>query len=148
MKTHPNAMKTHCKRGHPYSEENTYVTLVGRRQCKACRAFLAALPKPEKLQRRIDRARAKAEAKKAANMTREERDRAFRQTLLARANAKAITAVAEAKKLAESLVPVRLCKRGHPLDPTYRGCKECSKQFLRSVRKFTSKNLGTKRPTP
>ena len=31
-----NARKTHCKRGHPFDEENTYVFSDGRRQCKAC----------------------------------------------------------------------------------------------------------------
>lgn len=28
---------THCKRGHEFTDENTYVTKVGIRQCKACR---------------------------------------------------------------------------------------------------------------
>lgn len=38
-----NAIKTHCKRGHPFDEENTYVikpspsTPHGGRQCKTCR---------------------------------------------------------------------------------------------------------------
>jgi hypothetical protein len=30
-----NARKTHCKRGHPFDEENTYIQ-GGRRQCRAC----------------------------------------------------------------------------------------------------------------
>lgn len=29
--------KTHCRRGHRYSPENTYITNVGSRQCRACR---------------------------------------------------------------------------------------------------------------
>ena len=33
-----NASKTHCRNGHPYSESNTYRTLKGERQCRACRA--------------------------------------------------------------------------------------------------------------
>jgi hypothetical protein len=28
--------KTHCPQGHPYSEENTYRTARGHRQCRAC----------------------------------------------------------------------------------------------------------------
>lgn len=28
--------QTHCKRGHPFDEENTYRTSDGRRQCKSC----------------------------------------------------------------------------------------------------------------
>lgn len=32
-----NARKTHCPQGHPYDEENTYVTKTGVRQCKTCR---------------------------------------------------------------------------------------------------------------
>jgi group I intron endonuclease len=30
------AARTHCKRGHPFSEANTYVTPDGRRECRAC----------------------------------------------------------------------------------------------------------------
>lgn len=29
--------KTHCKRGHEFTEENTYVTKTGLRHCKSCR---------------------------------------------------------------------------------------------------------------
>lgn len=29
--------KTHCKRGHEYNQENTYVRKDGRRQCNPCR---------------------------------------------------------------------------------------------------------------
>lgn len=30
------ANQTHCKRGHPFTEENTRITSKGRRQCRAC----------------------------------------------------------------------------------------------------------------
>jgi hypothetical protein len=34
---HHNASKTHCKWGHAFDEENTYVTPSnGKRQCRAC----------------------------------------------------------------------------------------------------------------
>lgn len=32
-----NARKTHCKHGHEFTVENTYITPAGGRQCKACR---------------------------------------------------------------------------------------------------------------
>lgn len=43
------AAKTHCKHGHPFSEENTAIDPRGGRRCKACgrertRAFYAAHP--------------------------------------------------------------------------------------------------------
>jgi WhiB family redox-sensing transcriptional regulator len=31
---HPQASKTHCKRGHPFDAENTYYTPDGRRRCR------------------------------------------------------------------------------------------------------------------
>lgn len=31
-----NALRTHCKRGHAFTPENTYITVVGGRQCRAC----------------------------------------------------------------------------------------------------------------
>jgi hypothetical protein len=34
-----NAAKTHCKRGHPFDEENTYVNKRGGRCCRACARF-------------------------------------------------------------------------------------------------------------
>lgn len=36
-------MKTHCRKGHPYSGDNLYLDPRGERQCKACRRvqFLA-----------------------------------------------------------------------------------------------------------
>lgn len=30
--------RTHCRRGHPYDEANTYITPEGKRQCRACKA--------------------------------------------------------------------------------------------------------------
>lgn len=33
----PNASATHCRRGHRYTAENTYVTKTGQRQCRQCR---------------------------------------------------------------------------------------------------------------
>lgn len=32
-----NARKTHCKRGHPFDEDNTYVMPSGGRSCRACK---------------------------------------------------------------------------------------------------------------
>lgn len=32
-----NADKTHCPRGHPYNEANTYIDPSGRRRCRTCR---------------------------------------------------------------------------------------------------------------
>lgn len=31
-----NAQKTHCAGGHPFDEENTYVSPKGQRKCRAC----------------------------------------------------------------------------------------------------------------
>jgi WhiB family redox-sensing transcriptional regulator len=33
---HPQASKTHCKRGHRFSPENTYYTPDGHRRCRTC----------------------------------------------------------------------------------------------------------------
>jgi len=34
---HPNRLRTHCKRGHEFTEENTYVSTNGRwRSCRIC----------------------------------------------------------------------------------------------------------------
>jgi hypothetical protein len=35
--THPQAVKTHCPSGHPYSEDNTYIHPTGQRVCRTCR---------------------------------------------------------------------------------------------------------------
>jgi hypothetical protein len=35
-KRHYNVRKTHCKRGHAYSPENTYITKRGGRSCRTC----------------------------------------------------------------------------------------------------------------
>ena len=35
------AKVTHCPYGHPYSEENTYVSSKGHRQCNICRRYRA-----------------------------------------------------------------------------------------------------------
>ncbi|HXJ92652.1 MAG TPA: HNH endonuclease signature motif containing protein [Terriglobia bacterium] len=42
------ARKTHCKRGHPYNESNTYFYPDGRRGCRVCRraARLPSEPSP------------------------------------------------------------------------------------------------------
>jgi hypothetical protein len=34
--THTNAAKTHCKRGHEFTPENTYISIRDRRHCRAC----------------------------------------------------------------------------------------------------------------
>lgn len=31
-----NAAKTHCRHGHPFTPENTYIHRNGRRECRAC----------------------------------------------------------------------------------------------------------------
>jgi len=36
---HPNRIKTHCRRGHPYDDGNTCVDKHGRRDCRACWAI-------------------------------------------------------------------------------------------------------------
>lgn len=36
-----NAEKTHCKRTHEFTDENTYVDPDGKRHCRACRALTA-----------------------------------------------------------------------------------------------------------
>ena len=36
LRGHRNARKTHCPKGHPYDEENTYLAPDGARQCRTC----------------------------------------------------------------------------------------------------------------
>lgn len=36
----PQKVATHCKRGHPYDEENTYVLPSGERRCRECRRVM------------------------------------------------------------------------------------------------------------
>lgn len=35
---HPMASRTHCIRGHQFDDENTYITPIGSRACRTCRA--------------------------------------------------------------------------------------------------------------
>lgn len=35
---HANRLKTHCTKGHPYDDGNTYVDSTGRRHCRTCRS--------------------------------------------------------------------------------------------------------------
>lgn len=44
---HPNARKTHCKRGHPFDEENTRVEADGSRECRTCKNEKRRVPRPE-----------------------------------------------------------------------------------------------------
>jgi hypothetical protein len=46
------ARKTHCKYGHPFDAENTYITRAGGRMCRACARRLDAQRAPEKNRRR------------------------------------------------------------------------------------------------
>jgi hypothetical protein len=43
-----NARKTHCKRGHEFTFQNTYVDAKGCRSCLACRAAAAARKRKKK----------------------------------------------------------------------------------------------------
>lgn len=36
MGNHHNALKTECSQGHPFNEQNTYITGAGHRQCRTC----------------------------------------------------------------------------------------------------------------
>lgn len=51
--------KTHCPRGHPYDESNTYVSKAGRRHCKIC-----ALAASERYRNRHRERRRKADAER------------------------------------------------------------------------------------
>ena len=41
---HPNQKKTHCKRGHEFSPENTRIDSTGKRTCRTCRREADAEP--------------------------------------------------------------------------------------------------------
>lgn len=45
-----NANLTHCKRGHLFNEENTYLTPRGRRQCRICQHARTVTPEQKVLQ--------------------------------------------------------------------------------------------------
>lgn len=40
-----NTVKTHCLRGHPFDEDNTYNTRDGRRACRACARLRRTYPR-------------------------------------------------------------------------------------------------------
>lgn len=61
-----NSTKTHCPKGHPYDEENTYVNPKGSRVCRACLRDSQARYKkdnPEKLRERDRLAKAASRAR-------------------------------------------------------------------------------------
>ena len=41
QKNQRSAQATHCKEGHEFTKENTYIRPTGRRQCRACNASAA-----------------------------------------------------------------------------------------------------------
>lgn len=43
----PAATDTHCRHGHEYTPENTYLTPAGRRQCRACRQRRRAISRKD-----------------------------------------------------------------------------------------------------
>lgn len=47
-----NAEKTHCKRGHPFTKENTYPMPRGGRSCRIC--LRAHISRSEKKKRQLD----------------------------------------------------------------------------------------------
>jgi hypothetical protein len=55
-----NAVKTHCKRGHPFDETNTYVTTLGHRSCVECRRLRLSGGRFPTRQRRFGPKRSKA----------------------------------------------------------------------------------------
>jgi hypothetical protein len=52
VEPHPNLRKTHCKQGHEFTPENTYVYRTGKRACRMCRAqWSNANYRPEQIAR-------------------------------------------------------------------------------------------------
>jgi hypothetical protein len=50
---HHNASKTHCKNGHEYTDETTYVVMsTGHRQCRRCQREVWKQPTPEERHQR------------------------------------------------------------------------------------------------
>jgi hypothetical protein len=45
--SHPQASKTHCKRGHQFTAENTYYTPDGHRRCRTCLREAQSVRAPE-----------------------------------------------------------------------------------------------------
>lgn len=62
-----NARKTHCVRGHEFSNENTYVTPQGRRHCRTCtKMYMQEYMKTYRTEYMRQYRRRQAEKKKAA----------------------------------------------------------------------------------
>ncbi len=55
----PRPKRTHCQRGHPLDEANTYTTPKGKRKCRECQRRRRAehLSKPENYQKHLRRYR-------------------------------------------------------------------------------------------
>jgi hypothetical protein len=45
---HWESAKTHCHHGHPFTEENTYLTPAGHRECRECRLAASRRHAPKK----------------------------------------------------------------------------------------------------
>lgn len=52
---HWNSKKTHCKHGHPFDENNTYIKPNGERGCRTCRNRLARIATLKKKENRENR---------------------------------------------------------------------------------------------
>ena len=138
----PRNVKTHCPSGHPYDEANTYLTSAGRRLCRACRAIRARTPKTELHRKRAERNQARAEALKLKRQSGIERNKEIQRRKLDRLQTHIKELRAEEQRLAAAMATGRTCKRGHPLEPDYKGCRECSRIWSRSVGQYTSKALN------
>ncbi|MEZ5411050.1 MAG: hypothetical protein R2761_23670 [Acidimicrobiales bacterium] len=82
--------KTHCKHGHEYTEENTYVTPQGARKCRTC----------EKLRWKVKEDKRRAERKTDLKRLQQERQRLLYEQALAsvrRAEGMATDARAESR---------------------------------------------------